>query len=234
MDERWTVLGGWGVDPGVLQPVFGGDAVYLDVNELTASLVTGRRWPVDWQQRCVAAITPRIRQPRLLAGWSTGAMIALGCASLLHVDALVLISATASFCRTPVHSIGIHPRIIATMRRKLLSDRNTVLHDFRIQCGLPDAASAAAAPWSTETLVNGLHALEAINLVDVPPPSCTPLLIHGTQDMVIPFAAGELLHQSIGGTLCTLHAPHACFVNNESAIISSINDYLEGLRHESV
>jgi hypothetical protein len=169
----------------------------------------------------------------LLAGWSTGAIIALGCCARLQPHALVLISATQSFCRTPEFRNGMHPAALTAMRNKLSTDTPEVLRDFRKRCGLPDAA-AVNTRWSPAELAAGLQALAAIVISpagkSVPP----PLFVHGCNDTIIPFAAGEQAHHFLGGRLLALDAPHACFVNNEKTIRSAIDHYLKEAIHESV
>ena len=118
MPERRTVLGGWGLEPHVLQPLFGDAPEYLDVNRLLPGLIDAGRLKDGWREACAAAIAPQLARPRLLAGWSTGAIVALGCAPLLRPEALVLISPTASFCRTPQFRHGMRPAALRAMREK--------------------------------------------------------------------------------------------------------------------
>ncbi len=236
MPDRWIVLGGWGVEPEELRPIFGDHAHYIDTNRLMPEIVDARLLRSDWRERCVAAIAPLLHAPRLLAGWSTGAMIALGCTALCEVDALVLISATPSFCRFPDFRHGMRPIVLRSMREKLSIDPSSVLCDFRKQCGIVDEASIAF-PWTTDELLCGLHALEQITLFGLAPLRCKPLFIHGKNDTIIPHAAGESLHRKLGGTFFSLdaqRAPHACFINNEAAIRSAIDNYLKGILNESV
>jgi len=235
MADRWVVLGGWGIAPEILEPVFGASSVYVDVNPLMDEIIDNKRLHPDWRQRSTSLLQPILQQssPSLLAGWSTGALIALGCAPLLSVNALVCISATPSFCRTPEFTFGRHPRILRTMRKKLAADKQSVLDEFKQRCGIPDTLSYKT-PWSAETCSNGLHALEQITLFDLPSLSCKPFLIHGTRDTIIALEGSDFLHRTLGGTFLPLDAPHACFLNNTNIIRSAIDTYLEGLNNDAV
>jgi len=227
MAEQWTVLGGWGVAPDILTPVFGKQAHYLDINTFVAKLFEGKSLASDWQQRCreKIAMTFGNDKPRFLAGWSTGAMLALACAEHLSPDVLVLISATPSFCRTAGFRFGTRSSILATMRDKLATEPLQVVNDFRKQCGLRDK-TAALLPWSSEMLADGLRVLEQLSLFEVKTPACPTLQIHGKDDRIIPYAAGKQLRKQIASNLFTLDAPHACFIGNEEIIRKEIDDFI--------
>ncbi len=231
MDSEWTVLGGWGVDPGMLQPVFGREARFVDSNRLMPLLVDHLpevALRVDWRQRCADALALHGSPPRYLAGWSTGAIIALGCAALLDVRRLVLMSAAPAFCRFPGFTSGAHPRLLRAMRDRLTKNPCAVLRDFLDRCGF-SSCTPAPLRWTQEELTDGLYALEFIRLDDLPPLPCMPLCIHGISDSIIPLAAGEWIFRKYGGTLIRLEAPHACFIdNNEAAVRSAIHEYMKG------
>lgn len=233
MNKQWLVLGGWGIAPDILQPVFGADAIYIDVTTMASELCSNSLLPANWKQQLANRLEPLLSTPRLLAGWSTGAILALGCAPLLKLDGLVLISATPSFCRTGNTPFGIRPRILHSMRAKLSTDTATVLRDFRMQCGL-SADSSPQLPWEPAALQAGLDLLEFITLYPIAHLPCEPLFIHGTHDTVIPVAAGNYLHLHLGGTMLHLDAPHACFIGNEGAITETLDHYCKGIHNESV
>ncbi|MBN1760428.1 MAG: alpha/beta fold hydrolase [Chitinispirillaceae bacterium] len=226
MNSTWTVLGGWGISPDILRPVFGPQSTYIDVNELAARICSNGLLAADWKLQLSDHLQPHLHDTRFLAGWSTGAILALGCAPLLSLDGLALISATPSFCRTGNYPFGIRSRMLHAMRAKLATDTATVLDDFRQQCGLVSDLPTDI-PWTPAALQAGLDLLEFITLDTVDTLPCEPLLIHGTRDTVIPVAAGNFLHQTLGGTMLHLDAPHACFTGNESAITTQIETYLQ-------
>jgi pimeloyl-ACP methyl ester carboxylesterase len=227
MNNSWTVLGGWGVPPEELRPIFGDNSIYIDVNMLAEVICTAGHLATDWKERIAAAVLPHLENSPLLAGWSTGAILALGCAPLLNLDGLVLISCTPSFCRNATFRFGVHPRILRGMRDKLATNPATVLRDFRRQCGFPVNRSFNA-PWTPDALQAGLHLLEQIVLDPAAfPLSCEPLFMHGTRDTIIPFDAGSYLHHSSGGVFVPFDAPHACFIGNETEITSQLETYLQ-------
>lgn len=227
MAEQWTVLGGWGISPEVLSPVFGENAQYIDINTFTSELLDGETLASDWQQRCYEKIHLKLPEngPRLLAGWSTGAMLALACADRLSPDAVVLISATPSFSRTTGFRFGTRPSVLSSMRTKLASEPLRVINDFRTQCGIPDTIEERI-PWSSGTLADGLRVLEQLFLFDVATPSCPVFQIHGKDDRIIPYAAGTVLQKQLSSSFLTLDAPHACFIGNEAVLRKSIDDFL--------
>ena len=227
MNNPWTVLGGWGVSPEVLRPIFGDNSNYIDINGLAAEICDAGYLSADWKERVTAALLPHLETSPLLAGWSTGAILALGCAPQFNLDGLVLISCTASFCRNATFRSGVHPRILRSMRDKLAIDPATVLSDFHRQCGLPTNGRVDCS-WTADTLQAGLHLLEQLVLDPVLPPlTCKPLFIHGTRDTIVPFDAGSSLHRSSGGEFVALDAPHACFIGNEAEILLQLETYLQ-------
>ena len=227
MNSIWTVLGGWGIAPEILSPVFGPDSHYIDTNILMEEIIENGHLRQDWRDRCAALLRPHLNSSPLLAGWSTGALIALGCAPRLSISALIIISGTPSFCCTPDFPFGTSSRILRLMRKRLSTSKEAVLHEFRALCGLPPS-STFDIPWSAPTLIDGLHALEQITFATPPSLPCSPLFIHGTNDAIISPEGGEYFYNALGGTLVTLEAQHACFINNTEKCISIIDDYLEG------
>ena len=233
MHEHWTVIGGWGTAPEVLRPVFGGNATYIDVNNHTSALLSGGELAPDWRERFSRDIQSYRSDTGYLACWSTGAILALCCASLFKCNALVLISATPSFCRNGTYRFGIHHRTVRSMQEKLLADRETVLRDFYRRCGIPET-SGISGRWTSEQLSDGLDLLMQVSLDRHETASCPPLFVHGTRDAIIPFAAGQYLQEQSDCTMLALDAPHACFINNEETIKSAILHYLEGIGNEPV
>ncbi len=227
MNNSWTVLGGWGVSPEVLRPIFGDNSTYIDVNELAIDICGAGHLEADWKERVTAAVAPFLEHSPLLAGWSTGAILALGCASQFNLDGLVLISGTASFCRNATYRFGAHPRILRSMRDKIAIDPATVLSDFHRQCGFP-VNRHLNVPWTPDTLQAGLHLLEQLVLDPALfPLTCKPLFVHGTRDTIVPFDAGSSLHHSLGGVFVPFDAPHACFIGNETEMTLQLETYLQ-------
>lgn len=226
MDNRWTVLGGWSVEPEILQPLFGITTHYLDTPKMVHTTMKHHTLPASWQEDCAAAIEPHLGPQRLLAGWSTGALVAYGCAHLLNLSALVLLSGTPSFCRTSMFRAGTRPSVVASMRSALAANPYQVVNDFRSRSGLAPTADQTAI--NAAILTDGLHFLEQVKLFSTPRPACPIALFHGDHDTIIPAAAGSTLQELSGGTLTILNGGHACFINNETTITALMHTLLEG------
>lgn len=231
MAEKWTVLGGWATVPELLRPLFGNGARYVDINPLMPDLIDDGMLRSDWRSRCIQLLSLDRDRRHLLAGWSTGAMLACGCAAGLGADALVCISATPSFCRSSAFSHGTRPSILRTMRKELSSDPEAVVRNFRIRCGLHDT-DPVTVRWTAEELLYGLIFLEQLSLFDISGLSCPVLSVHGTADRIIPHSAGKYLCRQLDGTFLSINAPHACFIGHSDTIRSKISTILKGITDE--
>jgi len=212
--DQVVVLGGWGVDTDVLRPVFGDDARYIDTTALLPHLVTCNTIHPDWP-----VITARILEPYrspgfVLAGWSTGALLAYGAAPFLSPSRLQLASATLSFCRTASFRHGMRPSVIAAMKYRLKSTPQNVLDEFSVNCGFPEKTSQKKNIRNTTALVDGLTFLEQAQLGAQPVPECRITMLHGNRDRIIPPEAGRIMSSHCGAGFTLLEGPHACFINN--------------------
>lgn len=225
---KWCVLGGWGVEVEVLKPLFGDFSIYLDINPLMKKIVKEGKLNTNWIDLCCEKILSLINPVEFIAGWSTGTLIIMACASKLKPKGLVLISATPSFCRNSIFKMGIKPIILQKMREKLLLNPKEVISEFRKNCGFEEE-NIGEIQWSKDELISGLHFLEEVIILEEKL-YCSPLFIHGSKDEIVPFSAGEYLHNKYGGCFLSLDAPHACFLNNEEKITKQIEYYLKGLQ----
>jgi pimeloyl-ACP methyl ester carboxylesterase len=212
MDDRWIVFGGWGIAPDVLRPVFGDIGLYVDVNELMEPLFDKagllNNWP-DIIIRQVDAFSSKNTDK--IAGWSTGAIIACAIAQKKPVKKLVLLSGTPSFCRREGFRFGQRPAIIQMMKQKLDEKGNSVMRDFFLQCGLQEEVNEAKG-YDAQTLKNGLLFLEKVDLTGVlKKTEGEALVVHGKDDKVIPYQAGEAIAGMIGGEFCLVEGGHAFF-----------------------
>lgn len=145
--------------------------------------------------------------PSLLVGWSLGALRALEFAgSTRQALGLVLLSGTARFTGEGNHP-GISERVLDRMRRKLPIQRDAVLEDFSRNCFHPAGDDPARVAWLEETadesmdsLEAGLEALATLDLRGVPEQlECPALVIHGSEDRIIPPGAGRALAGCLSG-----------------------------------
>lgn len=136
----------------------------------------------------------------ILVGWSLGAIRALEVAMEPQVKGLVLIAGTTRFTADGDH-LGTHPRVLQRMQRKLPQNRDKVMSDFSAGCFHPNGEGmerqewlAATTNFTSKQLGDGLEVLATLDLRDLPPRIDIPaLVIHGTEDMIIPPEAGKKL-----------------------------------------
>jgi surfactin synthase thioesterase subunit len=157
-----------------------------------------------------------------LAGWSTGAILAFALATLVPVTSLILISPTLSFCRREGYRHGTHPTVLRTMREHLSDTPDDVLSKFYRSCGFGDTFHFKNQ-YSTEQLNVGLHFLEQVDCTKMKLTFPNAIIIHGSDDAIIPHRAGVMVAEACGSTVHTVQGGHAFFYNSESTIVKYIN-----------
>ncbi len=182
-------------------------------------------------------------QPCILVGWSLGGMLAMQLAQRApeRLAGLVLVSSTPCFvqktdwphgCDTPTFAAfeaGIH----APEKER----QHTLSRFFALMLhgdGLSRAAFNRLArqavnrqhPTSQAGLEQGLHLLSELDLrADVTPRSVPTLILHGEQDAIVPFAAGQALTRQMpqAGLQAFADCGHAPFLSQAH----KFNDTLE-------
>ena len=137
-------------------------------------------------------------RPVVLLGWSLGAIISLDAALRWPggIRALVLVSGTARMTADGDWP-GADPRALRAMQSRLPRNPGEVLDDFAQMCiepqsdtGFVEAFAQGARACPADSLAEGLAYLAATDLrsavagVEIP-----TLLLHGSEDRVIPAAA---------------------------------------------
>ena len=214
MDKPWLVFGGWAISPDILCSVFGDKSIYVDINEMMKFLFDGEalneNWPDIVKERVNEYLTTDIAG---IAGWSTGAIMACKLAQKISVKKLVLFSGTPSFCRREGFKYGQRPSIVQSMINKLKIKNNNVVKDFLIQCGLQANESVEKA-YAEDVMVKGLVFLERANLLDgLKKTEARTVVIHGKEDSIIPWQAGETLAGMMGAECKLLNGGHAFFID---------------------
>lgn len=169
--------------------------------------------PVDSHASVYAAeLEQQLRmgiEPATLIGWSMGALIALETALLAPdlVRSLVLISGTACFMHRLDHAEDVRPKRLARMRRSLAKGHALkVLNGFLEDSFHPDIPTqeelaqhhAEGISDGSEALLMGLDYLVGTDFRDAVSALRMPvLLLHGTEDKVIPYDAAEWLDQHL-------------------------------------
>lgn len=176
-------------------------------------------------------------------GWSLGALL------LLSIElkrpgtfkALILIGATPCFVSTKRFPYGQNRALVKRMMIDLGKDPREALDRFYtlnftdLELGEQRALEflyrygAAHARIDPESLLNALGALytadiiDELSLLDLP-----VLIIHGSQDLVAPIAAGRFLAGNIRGARLKIfeNAGHAPFITEPDSFSSFSNDFI--------
>ena len=149
---------------------------------------------------------------------------------------LVLISSTAKFCATDGYPCGTHEKILRRMILQLKRAPETVLDEFFKNVHFPARESRFAknlrkeADLNLDELVSGLEYLIHSDVRNGAPTLNRPvLLLHGTEDRIIPSAAAEWLHEHLPDSQLKLfeNAGHALPAHQFETVIRSIKTFLQ-------
>ncbi|MDR9504509.1 alpha/beta hydrolase [Brevibacillus agri] len=158
----------------------------------------------------------------VVVGWSMGGLLALRLAASRPVAGLVLVGATMRFVRESAErDRGWGAAVLQRMKRLLPKDRERIMAQFAEQMLTAKErgqnrvdTGTAGAQWSQQALLAGLDYLaredcrhKAASL------SCPAVVIHGTDDLICPLAAGEELAGALPAAEFVRlqdcgHAPH--------------------------
>ncbi len=136
----------------------------------------------------------------------TGSMGGLLAMELLpeSCQKLVLISSTAKFCAAEGYRCGTHEKVLKRMIAQLKRDPEAVLDGFFKNVHFPFRESRQAismrkkAAMDLDDLVAGLEYLLGSDLREKVPGIGIPvLLLHGSDDRIIPSGASEWLHEHL-------------------------------------
>jgi pimeloyl-[acyl-carrier protein] methyl ester esterase len=204
---------GWAQGAGSLEPLTAAlglrrTAVHLTPADLLAG--GGAAGPGGSGQPA-AALAHRIADaahPVVLLGWSLGALVALETALLAprHVAGVVLLGATARFCRAPGYPCGMPARLVEAMIDRLAREPEPVVKDFCARVFVPEAVGERELRDLAETalrtgpaaLAAGLRHLVAADCRErLPGLSAPALIVHGAEDRIIPPAAAAYLGERI-------------------------------------
>lgn len=222
MLNLWTVLGGWASPPQELSPIFGDNASFFDINKLMNNIIINEKLVEDWENKLLPLLFTGNSQPCYLAGWSTGAIIAVAMAQIIKPKALILFAPTHSFCRHEPHLHGTRPSVLKTMISELQIKKDTVIEQFFTRCGIHSYLSTE--DYSVKELQNGLFFLLQVHLSKLLPLECPVICFHGKDDLIIPIEAGRDISKAIGGTMYEIDGPHAFYQKSVQKIKSIIEN----------
>lgn len=227
MDERWIVFGGWAFKPEILKPIFGEKSIYIDINTFMDEIIgIDQRLASDWARCFAEKFKSYFADNTFVAGWSSGALIAYALLSFVKPSASVLISPTLSFCRRDSFRFGTKPSILQSMRLGLQNDKKGVLETFASRCGI---FSDEFSSCSQKELEKGLTFLEHVDLRYNKPFDSPVLVLHGTNDVIVPPDAGKYLSIHAGAVYKEFDGPHAFFIKNYEPVRREISSLLQRL-----
>jgi pimeloyl-[acyl-carrier protein] methyl ester esterase len=188
--------------------------------------------------RALAARLAGMKSTATLVGWSMGGMVALETA--IHfptlVRQLILVSTSAKFCSAPDYPHGVSPAVLRAMIQGLRRDRRETLERFfalvysnngSVEQRAEDLRHTLSL--DLECLIHGLQYLRSIDLrsrlSDVRVPT---LIVHGRNDDVISWHAGQSLHEGILGSELLLldKADHSLPVTAPDLLTSRMAHFL--------
>jgi len=213
-------INGWACDQQLLQPLC--SALQQNSGQTQVLTLPELRQHADDYATALLSLLPTTA-PVLLVGWSTGAIIALDALrrrrrETAAVVGLVAISATARFCNDqPDYSCGIAAARLRALRKALRRQAQQSLSQFftdvyapaEADAAMHAAAVAAALNMGDAELQHGLQYLETTDMrAELSELSCPVLLLHGTDDQIIPAAAAEFLQNQLPTATLQLFAGH--------------------------
>ena len=161
--------------------------------------------------RTISSHLDKLGEPACIVGWSTGGVAALETSARYpeKVACLVLLSATARFRTAEGYTSGVRPAVLRAMLRGLRKNPETVVSEFISRAlhplnfheeALAERTRAALAA-GTDSLARGLEYLADADLrrelVSIALPC---LIIHGRQDMIVPWQAGQYLQDNLSNS----------------------------------
>jgi pimeloyl-[acyl-carrier protein] methyl ester esterase len=192
---------------------------------------------------CARAIGKRIGESggrAFVVGWSAGGMAALEAAARFpeEVAGVALLGSTARFCSGEGYPHGAPAGALRAMRRALVRNPGAVLDDFFRRASHPGEISEEALARKTgkaldfgaALLSGGLGYLERTDLRPLLKSIRQPaLVIHGREDGIIPWGAGEYLSREL--SRCAVQflsgAGHLLAESHPEAVIARLQEFLE-------
>ena len=162
----------------------------------------------------------------------TGSMGGLLAMELLpeSCQKLVLISSTAKFCAGEDYPCGTHEKILKRMILQLKRNPEAVLSDFFRNVHHPHTChTCAGVTHPLDQLVTGLEYLLASDVRGKVPTLGIPvLLLHGTEDRIIPPSAAEWLHGHLPNSQLKLfeNDGHALPAHHFDEVMDEISRFL--------
>lgn len=231
-----VMLPGWGYTPAVWNPVI----AELEQLGIPRHRILTPGLPAKPHQTLVQTLSPLIRafpERTHLIGWSLGGALALALTQAMpqQVASLTLISSTPCFMNRADWVNGQPTALLDDFDQRLAADPAALRKRFSMlirhgdrEAGRNHALCETLARTNDADpirLAAGLSLLREIDLRNAAVTVKTPtLLLHGTNDAVVPMSAARWLHQTISSsTLRQIdHASHALPVTHSHQVSVAI------------
>lgn len=226
MNGKTLVLGGWACPPALLRPLFGTDCEYVDINLLSQNIIESGCLVSNWKERVMDTLGQKAKDVDYLAGWSTGAIMALGLIPRICPRKTILLSATPSFCRRQHYRFGMPEKMVRVMIRGLTSDREKTLARFFQNCALPRPFPETSG-YTTRQLSDGLTLLcqllyspEELKAIHDP-----IMILHGKDDRIVPCKAGQTLAEILHAPFHRVEGGHGFFLTSAEEVQTRISAF---------
>ncbi|PIE51856.1 hypothetical protein CSA37_09440 [Candidatus Fermentibacteria bacterium] len=172
-----VLVSGWGTTNEIWRDVkcSSAEMVHISWNKL----LTG---DFELPERCIAA------------GWSLGGQMAMDLSRRPEVAGLVLVSSMTCIAESTTRP-GIEPERCSLISKMVAMSRKSYLKSFFLECGADEKELEFLLKQSKEfsdgEMISGLSVM--FNHIAVPEPSLPAVIIHGTDDRIIPVAVSDYI-----------------------------------------
>jgi pimeloyl-[acyl-carrier protein] methyl ester esterase len=206
--QKVLIVTGWSYGPESLRHLAQALQETCDVQQfnhamLTAKAGTATLFPCSNYARGLITVLDQMPEPCWLIGWSMGGMIALETAIQMPrlVKGLVAVSSTVKFVSDELYASGVPMMELQSIMRHLKKDHRTTLRRFYTNAAKPHSPDVSFIPEWTDGMQNGLTYLEKTDLRKAVTQIAVPtLILHGQDDAIVPFGAGQFLNKAIPGS----------------------------------
>lgn len=237
-----VLIHGWGLGPQAWSAALPALAMRFDVTSLALpGYGNTQSHPRPSFIETATQFAESIPESAYVCGWSLGALLALQMAALApqRLSGLILVGGTASFVQRTGWEAAQPPSLLDAFCDAISQDAAGTLQRFIALINQGDTQARPigrmlnrqlqSAPIAdTDTLLAGLGWLRDVDLREDLATVVTPaLLIHGTNDPLMPLAAGQRLAEHLRNArlVAMPGAAHAPFLNDPETFANLIGEY---------